>query len=54
MNHDYWICDATTGGDVKNWFGVVDERAGGIIAYFSNEEDATKFINAMMVTELAQ
>jgi hypothetical protein len=46
MDHDYWICDASETADVSGWFGVVDECSGGIIAYFSTEELAMKFINS--------
>jgi len=42
----YWIDDniATWCIDLYSWFGVVDEEAGGIIAYFNSEENAKAWI----------
>ena len=45
METNYWVCEGPhLYTDVKNWFGVVSEEKGGIIAYFQTEEQALSFI----------
>lgn len=52
QEHDYWVCDASDAdyADVSNWFGVVDELSGGIIAYFPTEEMAMNFIDSQILS----
>lgn len=32
---------------MPDWYGVVDEDRGGIVAYFLSEEDAVSFISTL-------
>lgn len=43
----YWICDASpsTYHSVANWYGVISEELGGIIAYFRSEEAAHDYVD---------
>lgn len=38
--------------DVEGWYGVVDEKRGGIIAYFGDMDQADAFV-AMLNTTIA-
>lgn len=51
-NHDdprFWVDVSPVKSPFKWGWGcaVVDEEAGGIIAYFSNEDDAMIFVKAL-------
>jgi len=50
-NSCFWLTDIDTSHYLfqwmPDWFGVVDERTGGIVAYFNNEASAKLFIQVM-------
>jgi hypothetical protein len=47
----FWIVDIDTSHYLfqwmPDWYGVVDEQSGGIVAYFSNEASADLFIQTL-------
>lgn len=54
-NSRYWITDIDTSHYLfqwmPDWFGVVDETKGGIIAYFLTESQAELFIRNLPYTQ---
>lgn len=44
---EYWISDPPNSGAINDWYAVVSEREGGIVAYFLREEDALAFIETL-------
>ena len=49
---NYWVCDighhfSNHIPDLTNWFGVVSEEHGGIIAYFNTEDAALRYSQLM-------
>ena len=52
MESNYWVCDighhfSNHNPDLTNWFGVVSEEHGGIIAYFNTEDAALRYSQLM-------
>jgi len=47
----FWIVDIDTSHYLfqwmPDWYGVVDEQSGGIVAYFNNEASANLFVQAL-------
>lgn len=42
-----WVSDPPNGGSINDWYAVVSEQDGGIIAYFLREKDALAFIDTL-------
>lgn len=48
----FWICIAPDGDPFSEGWGVVDEKDGGIIAYFAHFKDADAFLKIKVVQEM--
>lgn len=45
MSNELWISDPPNAGPINDWFAVVSEEEGGVLAYFLREVDAQHFID---------
>lgn len=54
METRFWTVLNVDADSVEGWFGVCDERAGGIVAYFAAEAEADAYRDAMANAEIDQ
>ena len=54
----YFITDIDTSHYLyqwmPDWFGVADEKRGGIVAYFSKEEEAITFVSTLVSAQAGE